>query len=102
MGNRVREVPAILQAPVTIVPRRDKEPVTQGWNMNFWSEACGEEWVTCRSRSPAFESDQGGDTFQMEAALWEYCEYIRVLDTADPNCLEDNSLSYPRVQLDGW
>lgn len=101
--TRVREAPQKLQAPVTVVPRRDRDTPAQEWNLQFWAGACPDEVWTCRTRWPAFEADElGVDSFTMEACIAEYAEYMQVIEDMDPECSEEDSLAYPRVQIEGW
>mmetsp|Transcript_47101 Transcript_47101/g.108863 ORF Transcript_47101/g.108863 Transcript_47101/m.108863 type:complete len:439 (+) Transcript_47101:88-1404(+) len=99
--QRVREAPAQLTEPVTIVPRRDRVVKAEEWTLEFWRLNCNDVRWKCQSRPPAFEHD-AADAFMLEATIGEYVEYMEVISNMDGECSEDKSLAYPRVHIDGW
>ena len=94
------QAPAVPKVPV-VIPARDW--CGSAWNMDFWKSLGQSMWWTCRSRSPAFANDRkAADCVDVEASPPEYIEYARMLQSMDPDCLEDNALAFPRVVMDGW
>lgn len=98
--RRVRECPENPQVPVTVTRAKDIPELS--WGIAFWQQQLWDRTVVARARSPAFESDRGIDAFAVETSVWDYVEYIKLIENADGGCLEDNALCYPRVQVDGW
>lgn len=99
--RRAREAPARLKEPVTIVPKRDQVLRAEAWTLDFLKASFGNVLWQCQSRPPAFQDDPE-DASMVEACIWDYADYMDVISNMDPECLEDNSLAYPRVHIDGW
>jgi hypothetical protein len=38
----------------------------------------------------------------METTVFDYAEYMKLVQDMDKACLEENALAYPRVQINGW
>ena len=61
--------------------------LAMAWDMDFWKPRSHEMWWSCPQRSPAFEGDRS--LIDVGGEPREYMEYARLLETADPHCLEE-------------
>mmetsp|Transcript_35824 Transcript_35824/g.80150 ORF Transcript_35824/g.80150 Transcript_35824/m.80150 type:complete len:429 (-) Transcript_35824:7-1293(-) len=96
----VAKAPAVPKVPVVVSA---KDWCGQTWNMDFWKALGHNMWWTCRSRSPSFEHDRrSADCVDVEGSPPEYIEYMQLLHSMDPDCLEANALAFPRLVMDGW
>lgn len=100
--QRLRRAPEQLREPVVLEDLQEWRG--RGWDMDFWFNECGGEEWTCRARSPPFERDgeHGAQCTYHNAFVWEYVEYVRVIDRMDPGCARENEIAFPRVILDNW
>ena len=77
------KVPEVPRTPV-VVPYKG---CAVAWDMDFWQPRSLEMWWNCPQRSPAFEHDRR--LIDVGGEPREYMEYTRLLEAADPNCLEE-------------
>lgn len=98
--RRLKVCPESLQVPCTLT--RGNEPKELRWGLDFLAQTFWGHTAVARTRTPAFERDAGVDAVALETTIWNYVEYARLLNKADPGCLEENALCFPRVQIEGW
>jgi len=98
--RRVRACPENPQGPFTVT--RGKDIRELAWSLNFWLERFWADSVVVRARTPAFETDRGIDAVSMETTVFDYVEYLKLVESADKHCNEEQALAYPRVQINGW
>lgn len=99
--DNVAQAPHELVAPVVIRGGKVLDPAR--WGLDFWEDNFGNERCQCRARSPVHKLDKNAvDTSSVEGSVGEYAEYARIVEELDPECLEDNALAFPRVQIEGW
>mmetsp|Transcript_99040 Transcript_99040/g.295879 ORF Transcript_99040/g.295879 Transcript_99040/m.295879 type:complete len:658 (+) Transcript_99040:45-2018(+) len=89
-----------MKAPVVIEARRGWKP--KAWTQAFWSYEAGEESQACYRRYPPCATDEKPLAGCLKVQVDEFAKYSGVLKEADPKCLEEHSLTYPRFFIGGW
>lgn len=123
--ERARSVPEVFDTPVVLVPRAGRESAAVAWKLGFWQQLCPGERCRFRTRWPSHELDDDNIEWElksagmedglivkqhtasaegvvMEGAFIEFLEYLAAVEEGDPECLPEQSLAFPRLQLAGW
>mmetsp|Transcript_14573 Transcript_14573/g.45817 ORF Transcript_14573/g.45817 Transcript_14573/m.45817 type:complete len:448 (-) Transcript_14573:111-1454(-) len=96
----VERVPAPLRIPVLVEPRAEWPPLQ--WGLDYWRREHGGEVWQCFRRYPPSADERGFEADKAGVRVGDFVDYVGVLEDVDPQCLEDNSMAFPRFMLAGW
>eukprot|EP00933_Yihiella_yeosuensis_P041203 TRINITY_DN35625_c0_g1_i1.p1 TRINITY_DN35625_c0_g1~~TRINITY_DN35625_c0_g1_i1.p1 ORF type:complete len:376 (+),score=52.69 TRINITY_DN35625_c0_g1_i1:835-1962(+) len=97
---RTKKAPALLKAPVCVEAQRGWK--AKRWGMSFWGYECSEVPVKAYRRYPPSSMEVSPIRHPLETSLGEYTKYVGVIRDMDPQCLEANTLAYPRFIVGGF